>query len=459
MALPSAPLWPIEKIVLIRWFFRFCLTLISVRAFAAEPMPTAGPGATKDEVIKIHGRPKRQSKLGDREFLFYPQGQLMLDHGKVERVDFSAGLPAPKPAPHSSSPTTPSAPKIDTPVDPWVQRFVDATREATARKARILALFTGSDWSPAGRQFQDEVALHPDFLNTFGADCVFLRLDFPMRAPIAADLRQQNQQLRERYGVTVYPTLLVLTAEGEKLATVDFAKLPPGASYRDRVITAIRLADSTIGTKVAPGTVEPSPPPPTAVPTTSAEVSAILTRARLLVIEGLGAGAVLAIVIFWLVWRKRVKAPPPMETIAERISEAASGVPSHAEIRAWPKARLCAVTAGLAETEGYAVTPSISSECDLVLKRPGENKACVLVCCVPASEGVVHARQLRELVGTMTTDGVPSGWFVSTIGFGFDARVYAGEQNLLLIDEERLLTKLRDLPPLLLSRVLLQPTA
>jgi protein disulfide-isomerase len=446
--------------VLIRWFFRFCLiALISVRASAAEPMPTAGPGATKDEVIKIHGRPTRQSKLGDREFLFYPKGQLMLDHGKVERVDFSAGLPAPKPAPHAPSPTTPSTAKIDTPVDPWVQRFVDATREATARKARILALFTGSDWSPASRQFQDEVASHPDFINTFGADCVFLRLDFPMRTPITDDLRQQNRQLRERYGVTVYPTLLVLTAAGEKLATVDFAKLPTGASYRDRVITAVRLADSTIGTKVAPGTVEPSPPAPAVMPTTSVEVSTILTRARLLVIGGLSAGTVLAIVIYWLVWRKRIKPAPPVATIAERISEAASGVPSPAEIRAWSKARLRAIASGLAETEGYTVEPAIGGDSDLVLKRPGENKPCMLVCCVPASEGIVHAKQLRELVGTLTAEGVPSGWFISTMGFGFDARVYAGEQNLLLMDEERLLAKLRDLPPLLLSRVLLQATA
>jgi hypothetical protein len=333
--------------------------------------------------------------------------------------------------------------------------YDDATQAASPRNARILALFTGSDWSPAGRKFQDEVASHSDFVNTFATDCIFLRLDFPMRAPIAPTLRQQNEQLRQRYGVTSYPTLLVLTAGGEKIATVDLTHLPPGDSYRARVIGALRLADSTIGVTIPASEVAP-PPPPAALPTTSVEVTAALTRARFIVTVAIAAGLVIAGLIFSFIWRKRKRPPPPTATMAARISEAASGLPSRGEIRAWPKERLCAVVAELAKLDGYVSRMAVTDDRDIELKRSGEKKPCVFICCTPASEGVVHAQRLRDLVGTLTTEGVPAGWFVATMGFGFDARVYADAQNLLLIDDEQLLAKLRDLAPLLLTRVLLQ---
>src|SRR5436190_12283918 len=156
-----------EMVVLTSWLFLACLlafTTVVVRA--ADPMPTAGPGATKADVINVHGKPTRLSKFGDREILTYPVGQFTLSHGRVERVEISAAV---KPAIAKPAPATKpklGAPRPEDPVDPWMVNLADATRAAAPRNARILALFTGSDWSPAGRMFHDEVALDPEFLNT-----------------------------------------------------------------------------------------------------------------------------------------------------------------------------------------------------------------------------------------------------------------------------------------------------
>ena len=63
-------------------------------------------------------------------------------------------------------------------------------------------------------QFHNEVAFEPDFVNAFTGEFVFLRLDFPSRTAQPAALKEQNAQLRERYAVTTYPSLLILSASG-----------------------------------------------------------------------------------------------------------------------------------------------------------------------------------------------------------------------------------------------------
>ena len=54
----------------------------------------------------------------------------------------------------------------------------------------------------------------------------------------------------------------------------------------------------------------------------------------------------------------------------------------------------------------------------------------------------------------MAAEDVAGGWFVSPMGFSLDARAYAEEQNVRLIDGARLLTLLSDLPTFALPKVL-----
>src|SRR5258708_7381126 len=155
-------------------------------ADAADLKPGAGPGATKEEVISGYGLPKGQSKVGSREILSYAQGRVILNDGRVDRMDFSPlpPLQAPQPAPRP-----PSGTKVEAPVDLWLTSFGDVTREAGERNIGILILFTGSDWSLPSRQFSEEVAFHPDFVNAFSGKLVFLQLDYPARAPQSPEVR------------------------------------------------------------------------------------------------------------------------------------------------------------------------------------------------------------------------------------------------------------------------------
>jgi restriction system protein len=171
---------------------------------------------------------------------------------------------------------------------------------------------------------------------------------------------------------------------------------------------------------------------------------------------GIAAGVLLAGVGVWWLWRYRAQSDPPARAsnMTARISDAAAGLPREQELRHWPRERLRSVAVGLAESEGYeVVTLAGGAEADLALRRLGETTPRVIVWCA-APHGAVHAKPIRELFGTMTAEGAPVGWFVATVGFSADAKTFAEQHDIVLIDSERLATMLRDLPPLILPKVL-----
>jgi len=441
------------------WFAMSLALALAMRG-ADTSKPVVGPGATKEEVIDAYGWPNGQSRSGTKEILTYPQGEITLENGRVEKMGFAPNVPWPAPRARPGPPSPTSVKKVEAPVDFWLTDFEAAKQEAARRHARVLVLFTGSDWSPPSRQFRDEVEFQPDFVNTFAGDFVFLRLDFPTRAPQPRELRAQNAKLRERYGVTTYPTLLVLSAAGTAVGQIDLSKPQAGANYRERVINAVREVRDLLVTNPPPPEPEPEPaaapaaaPAPSAPPSRLAALAEFISSARALILLAIVLGAAIAGFLWWFLWHRNEA--PAKPAIAQRISDAASGLPSPGEQTAWPKEKLCAIVAGLAESDGFVVDDrAAAGDADLALKRAGEAQPRVLVCCAAGANGIVPAKRVRELLATLTAEGVATGWFVAPAGFTPDAKTFAEQNEILLMDGERLLAQLRELPPLILSRVL-----
>ncbi len=457
----------LEECVPPRVLFRFLVLLLLGTAVlrAADPRPIVGPGATKDAVIDAYGWPTGQSQSGVKEILNYPQGQVTLENGRVEKVDFSMKVPWPAPRPRPGGPTATTVKKPDAPADFWMKKYEDAVAEAKRRRARILVLFTGPDWSPGSKQFQSDVEYHPDFVNTFAGDYVFLRLEFVTRTALAPELREQNNRLRELYGVTTYPALIVISPSGTLVGAVDLEKPQLGETYRARVIAAVREVTQLLTRQpveiapvevAAPVAVAPAAPAGERQAAGEVALQASLGSARWLLMGAISAGVVVALGLFWLVRRVRSAAPPPPPKVsmAARISDAASGLPSPAELSQWPKPKLCSLLAALAESDGYAAEmQGPGSDKDIILRRKGEPQPRVLICCGPIG-AVVAGKGLREFFGTLTADGVEAGWFVSPAGFTPDARTYANQHNIRLIDGDHLVAQMRDLPPFILTKVL-----
>lgn len=446
---------------------------------ANDPHPVVGPGATKDDVINAYGWPNGQSQSGNKEILNYNQGDVELEDGRVVRVNFSPDVPWQTPRPRPPAATASTRKTAEAPVDYWLTNFSAALAEAQKRHVRILALFTGSDWSPASREIHDQVEYHPDFVNAFAGDFVFVELDFPRGAPVPAKISDENLKLRDLYDVTTYPTMLVLSSRGGLLARVDLTKSTPGQSFRDRVIAAVREARDATATAAEPP--PPEPPPvtapiasPPAVNTASdstrnaapagigspaheaTRAEQAVWKAWHLILLALGVGSATVFALWW--WFARDAQPKtitPVQDLAERIDAAAGGLPTLGEIAAWPKQKLKAIVGGLAEFDSYAVhMRPAESDVDLELRKRGDVNPRTLVCCSPGSVGVVSAKQLRELYGSMATEGVENGWFVSPAGFTTDARDYAASHRIILVGSDGLHNMMREVPPVSLPGVL-----
>jgi hypothetical protein len=202
--------WPIERGVRLR--FLCCLGLFGLTGGGpglggAEPPRALGVGATKEAVLATYGAPVLHSRLGPREIFKYPQGHVILEAGRVVRLEFKSGEPPRLPEPVSRvAPVTLAAESTG-----WSGDFESASREAAQRSAPLLVWFAGSDWSGPSRQFRDEVAMARDFIASFRSRYVLLRVDLPDHNGTPRD---PHARLREKLGVTVYPTLLILTPAG-----------------------------------------------------------------------------------------------------------------------------------------------------------------------------------------------------------------------------------------------------
>lgn len=454
-----------------QWVVWLAMMWVAGAVWAADPRPVVGPGATKEEVLDEYGWPTGQSQAGAKEILIYPQGRVLLDNGRVERVDFSLKTPWPAPRPR---------PGTAGEGESWYTNWPEALREAERRRVRVLVLFVGSDWSPPSKQFLTDVAESADFLTAFLGNFVLVRLDYPTRTTQLKALRSQNLELRERYEVTTYPALIIAEPDGTLAARVDLNRPLAGDSYRAQVIAAVREAREALaplpplpGTGSGPAgqapdggrkTADPDavavPPPATALEGRKAGAVIVtldsLASAGWALSWGLGGGSVLAALLVWLFWRKKTLVVANTSTAAERVADAASGLPSVVEMAEWNHARVRAIIGVVAECEGYAVAARAGgAEGDLGLARAGEEgSTSVIVTCAPASAGPVSARRLRELFGTITIEGVGRGWYVGLAGFSSEAREYAQTHRLVLISREGLREQLRVLTDRDLARAL-----
>lgn len=438
----------------------------------ADTRPVVGPGATKEEVINAYGWPKGQSQLGAKEILNYPQGSVTLANGRVERVDFSTTMPWPAPRPRPGTeptPATPAVPKAAAKpaplsVNPWTTSLPGAMAQAQKQGGLILAAFTGSDWSPPSKRFISEVATHPDFVNPLMEDFVFLKLDFPTRVALPAELRTQNEELRARCGVTTYPALVVLSSAGQPLATVDLSKEPAGANYRDVILAGVtEVRDQLKAKPEQPPVTAPAPAvapvsPPVDVtpklPPPPAQVSAAMSSVAWNLILALGGGTLMAGVILWWLWHKP-KTRDAMEALPRQLLTGLSrgSIPTVAELNTWPIDRVQLLVTGLFEAGGYVAKPRAGHPNELDLIRPDDPAVRVIACCWAGANGPAHAKIIRELSGSLVAEDVANGWFVAIAGFSEDARVIARERGIALIDGADLLARLNQLPKMALMRV------
>ncbi|MDD2716634.1 MAG: thioredoxin family protein [Candidatus Wallbacteria bacterium] len=104
----------------------------------------------------------------------------------------------------------------------WLQDLEAVKAKAGQQGKVILADFSGSDWCHWCMKLDEEVFSKPEFKQFAGQNLVLFLVDFPNRKQLPPETAAQNRKLADKYGVQGYPTVLLLDAGGNLLATTGY---------------------------------------------------------------------------------------------------------------------------------------------------------------------------------------------------------------------------------------------
>lgn len=101
--------------------------------------------------------------------------------------------------------------------DGWKTDYAEALKTAASEEKMVLLEFTGSDWCPPCKMLHSEILTKDDFKEFAGENLVLVELDYPNAKPQPDELKKQNAELAETYGIEGYPTLIVLDSAGKEV--------------------------------------------------------------------------------------------------------------------------------------------------------------------------------------------------------------------------------------------------
>lgn len=106
----------------------------------------------------------------------------------------------------------------------WHTDMKVASEIAQKQDKPIFMFFTGSDWCGWCIRLQKEVFKTPEFEAWAKKNVVLVELDFPRRSAQPENIKAQNDQLQQMFGVRGYPTVWFVKS-GKKDGKINFEQL------------------------------------------------------------------------------------------------------------------------------------------------------------------------------------------------------------------------------------------
>lgn len=119
--------------------------------------------------------------------------------------------------------------------------FEAAKAKAVAEQKPMLLDFTGSDWCGWCIKLDKEVFSQQAFQAYAADSLVLVELDFPRRKAQSDELKAQNEALAQKYNIRGFPTIVVLSPEGELLGRTGYRPGGPEA-YVDHLKAIVASA-------------------------------------------------------------------------------------------------------------------------------------------------------------------------------------------------------------------------
>jgi protein disulfide-isomerase len=111
----------------------------------------------------------------------------------------------------------------------WITSYEQGQQEAKANNKLVLLNFTGSDWCGWCILLDREVFSKPQFKEYASKNLVLVEVDFPKMKPMSEAMRTQNARLAQRYQVQGFPTIIVLSGDGQIVGALGYMQGGPDA--------------------------------------------------------------------------------------------------------------------------------------------------------------------------------------------------------------------------------------
>ncbi|MET0223244.1 MAG: thioredoxin family protein, partial [Terrimicrobium sp.] len=98
----------------------------------------------------------------------------------------------------------------------WKTDYTAALAEAAKENKMVLLDFTGSDWCGWCIKLQKDTFSKSEFKKFAQESLVLVELDFPRGKTQSDELKKQNEELAETFGVQGFPTLVLLDPQGKE---------------------------------------------------------------------------------------------------------------------------------------------------------------------------------------------------------------------------------------------------
>lgn len=130
-----------------------------------------------------------------------------------------------KESPATSTESTEPIESVDAALDlTWETDFEAASLQAKKAGKLMLLNFTGSDWCGWCIRLDEEVFSQAEFKKYANDALVLVELDFPRRKELDASTKAQNEALAKKYEIRGFPTILILSSEGELLGETGYQR-------------------------------------------------------------------------------------------------------------------------------------------------------------------------------------------------------------------------------------------
>ena len=99
----------------------------------------------------------------------------------------------------------------------WTTHYAQAVEQAKKEDKAILLDFTGSDWCEWCMKMKKETLDTGAFKSYAKQNLVLVEVDFPQNKPQSEALKAQNQKLGQQFGISGYPSFVILNKNGKVL--------------------------------------------------------------------------------------------------------------------------------------------------------------------------------------------------------------------------------------------------